>query len=382
MVTNVGPVSTGSTQWTDKVYLTLNGIIDQNAILVSTTPNGSALDPQGQYSTQTANFTIPIRYSGNVSIVVETNSNSTVDTYPNTTNNTAVQQIYVTPTPLADLVVSNVTAPSLTFPGQQATVDYTVTNKGPGPTNVGNYAEQIWLSVDKQRPNPGVGDILLTEIQYTGGVLQPGQGYDRSVTVTLPQGLVSGTYYLTAWVDPYGTVLQAELVQNVNPDDPNEIQNDNYKAGNSTTGGTQIIGTPVIPAPQPDVTVTSVTATPVAVATGQFTYQLDGHQQRPRRGRRSGRVRSLDGHGLPVQHADAECTRRARLDAGQLLALEQFGDRAELHQHADDHAQPGCRRALRHRRRPSRRRTPTRTTIPAARPPTSPAACRTWRSPT
>ena len=114
--------------------------------------------------------------------------------------------------------------------------------------------------------------MLLDEIQYDGGILQPGQGYDRSVTVTLPTGLVSGTYYLTAWADPYGTVLQAELATHTNPDDPNELQNDNYKAGNATTGGTEIIGAAVAPTLLPDVAVTAVTADPVGLATQPFTF--------------------------------------------------------------------------------------------------------------
>ena len=98
-----------------------------------------------------------------------------MDEYPNGGNDIAVQPDLRQPGPVPDLVVSNVTAPTLTFPGNQATVHYTVTNKGAGPTNLGTYAEQIWLTMDKQRPNPGKGDILLTEIQYTGGVLAPGR---------------------------------------------------------------------------------------------------------------------------------------------------------------------------------------------------------------
>ena len=270
VVTNVGAVSTGSAQWTDNVYLSLDGNASDGT-LIGSLPNGSALNPQQQYSTDAGAFVVPIRYSGTVYLIVQADANNGVDEYP-FTNGTTVTPFYVNPAPLADLVVSNVTAPALTFPGQQATVHYTVTNQGAGPTNLGNYAEQIWLTTDKQRPNPGKGDVLLTEIQYTGGVLVKGQGYDRTVTVTLPNGLVSGTYYLTAWVDPYGTLLQTEIATNINSDDPNEIQNDNYKAGNATTGGTQIIGVPpAAPAALPDVAV-SITADPIGAATQNFTF--------------------------------------------------------------------------------------------------------------
>ncbi len=271
VVTNTGPVSTGATAWTDDVYLSLDGQASDGTLIASLM-DGSSLDPQQQYVSTTPTFVIPDRYSGTVYLIVQADANGAVDEYPNT-NSTTVTPIYVNPLPLPDLVVSAVTAPSLTFAGNQATVHYTVTNKGPGATDLGNYAEQIWLTTDKQRPNPGKGDVLLQEIEYTGGPLASGAGYDRTVTVTIPTVALSGTYYLTAWVDPYGTLLQTELAPNINPDDPNEIQNDNYKAGNSATGGTEIIAPPAPPAaPLPDVAVTAVSADPVGAATQDFTF--------------------------------------------------------------------------------------------------------------
>src|SRR6476661_7950639 len=106
---------------------------------------------------------------------------------------------------------------------------------------------------DKNRPHPGQGDKLLTSLLYDGGVLANGAGYDRTITVTLPDSLVSGTYYLMPWVDPFGTLLENTLANNVNPDDPNEINNNNYKAR-----AIDLIGTPPPPpAPGPDVQVMS-----------------------------------------------------------------------------------------------------------------------------
>src|SRR3546814_4866928 len=89
-----------------------------------------------------------------------------------------------------------------------------------------SWTEQIWLTRDKNRPHPGQGDILLTTLTYDGGVLVEDAGYDREVTVTLPEGLVSGTYYIMPWVDPYVTLLEDSLAINVNPDDPHEINRD------------------------------------------------------------------------------------------------------------------------------------------------------------
>ena len=38
------------------------------------------------------------------------------------------------------------------------------------------------------------------------------------------------------WTDPYDVVLEDTLAVNVNPDDPNQIDNNNYKAGRSRVG--------------------------------------------------------------------------------------------------------------------------------------------------
>ena len=72
--------------------------------------------------------------------------------------------------------------------------------------------------------------------------------------------LQPGTYYITPWTDLYSAVLQDTLAMNVNPDDPNNLYSDNYKAA-------QI----AILAPLPDLIVTSVTAPAKAQGGDNFT---------------------------------------------------------------------------------------------------------------
>src|SRR5262249_17754840 len=95
-------------------------------------------------------------------------------------------------------------------------------------TLVSGWTDTIWLTRTKGRPNPNQGDILLTSVTHTGA-LDVKQGYDQDVKVTIPAQLDSGTYYITPWADPYGVVLQDELAVNVNPEDPPQTNNDNYK---------------------------------------------------------------------------------------------------------------------------------------------------------
>ncbi|MDN5787881.1 CARDB domain-containing protein, partial [Pseudorhodobacter sp.] len=86
--------------------------------------------------------------------------------------------------------------------------------------------------------------------------LAVGESYEMVVRVTIPADLPSGRYYITPWSDSYDVVAEDSLAINVNPDDPNEIDSNNYKGR-----AIDILGyTPV----RPDLVVSAVqTAGPV-----------------------------------------------------------------------------------------------------------------------
>ena len=84
------------------------------------------------------------------------------------------------------------------------------------------------------------------------GALALNESYERTVHVTIPKQIESGVYYITPWADAYDAVFEDLLAINLNPDDPNEFDNNNYKAR-----AVDIIGTPV--PPLPDLIVTSIT---------------------------------------------------------------------------------------------------------------------------
>ncbi|HEY6816092.1 MAG TPA: CARDB domain-containing protein, partial [Croceibacterium sp.] len=239
-VVNQGLVAANGT-WTDQVWLSLDDKITSDDILVSSHLNASALDSLKEYNTESNTFTIPKRFRGTVYVLVRTDSGGAIDEWPNDTlqSNVTAQELYVDPIPFADMVVDNVVTAAQAFEGDTVSVRYTVTNRGAGDTDRGQWAEQIWLTRDKNRPHPGQGDVLLSTLQYNGGVLEVGKGYDRELTLTLPTGLASGTYYIMPWVDPYGTLLEDSLATNVNPQDPNEINGSNYRAREIA-----IVGTP------------------------------------------------------------------------------------------------------------------------------------------
>ena len=46
----------------------------------------------------------------------------------------------------------------------------------------------------------------------------------------IPDNVARGQYYITVWSDTYDAILEDTLAVNINPDDPTEIDNNNYKA--------------------------------------------------------------------------------------------------------------------------------------------------------
>ncbi|MGA2068563.1 MAG: CARDB domain-containing protein, partial [Thermoguttaceae bacterium] len=266
-VINQGTVpATG--QWTDDVYLSLDGLIDSGATLLGSYGNQSALGPGANYQTEAGNLLIPLRDSGPAYLIVETNAGNTINTYPDVNDNTFVSPLSITPLPPADLVTSAVAAPDQAIDGSTVSVQYTVSNLGLAPTDVSNWTDTIWLTVDPKRPNPSKGDVLLATLPHGGilgndpSVLAPPQSYTVNTTVTLPAH-ITGQYYITAWADSLGDVFQSEQSGNTNPDDPNELNNDNFKARPIT----------ILQTPPPDLVVTSINPQPTGLGGDDYTVQ-------------------------------------------------------------------------------------------------------------
>src|SRR5690606_15331235 len=199
-VANLGPAATaiGGSRWNDAVFLSLNPTLDGGDLLLGTRQNGSSLAPGANYTT-TATFTLPREIAGNAYIIVVPDRGDAIDEMPTTGSDYYVMPIAIDalPVPPADLVMTNVTAPSEAFDGTSMVVRYRVENRGPGVTGTASWTDTIWLTTDKDRPNPGAQDISLGSVTHHG-VLQPGEGYEGSATVRLPPE-VRGQYYIMVW---------------------------------------------------------------------------------------------------------------------------------------------------------------------------------------
>src|SRR5262249_36491400 len=87
--------------------------------------------------------------------------------------------------------IPTVTVPDPSASGQNTTVSWRVENHGIGLTNTSNWTDYVWLTTD---PNGVNNRTLLGSFTHLGQ-LAVGDGYDRTATVRLPDG-ISGTYYI------------------------------------------------------------------------------------------------------------------------------------------------------------------------------------------
>ncbi|HEX7097138.1 MAG TPA: CARDB domain-containing protein, partial [Acidimicrobiales bacterium] len=251
-VVNRGSVATQG-RWKDNVYLSLDNKPGGDDILIGNLDNRSALATDESYRTETASLIVPIRAAGDYFVLVVADASGSIDEYPqpNEQNNIIARAIHVDPIPPADLVTSGVVAPAQAVYGGEIEVRFTVTNLGSGETDRAGWSDTVWLTRDKTRPNPGGnGGILLGTFTHEGR-LQVGDSYEQTVRVRIPQQIDSGIYYITPWADAYNAVLESHFANLANPDDPNELDSNNYKAR-----AVDIIGTPIPPLPDLQVFVT------------------------------------------------------------------------------------------------------------------------------
>ncbi|MEM9272984.1 MAG: CARDB domain-containing protein, partial [Cyanobacteria bacterium P01_F01_bin.143] len=271
-VKNQGKASTTAANWTDTVYLSLDDKISSDDIIVGRLTNGAALNPGESYQSTTDSFLIPLRFRGNVHLIVDTDSGNQVNELPQESNNFKAEQIKVeftndgsgggSPLP-ADLVTGGVIAPDRAFDGSTIEVSYKVTNRGVGTTNVDSWTDTIWLTRDRDRPSAGnrqdkSEDILLETITHTGEIPVDGV-YQETVSVTIPDQ-ITGEWYITPWSDTYDVVLEDTFDNNIDENE-NDIGNNNYQARPIT----------VLLTPPPDLVVEDVIATTEAKGGDPFS---------------------------------------------------------------------------------------------------------------
>ena len=224
-ITNQGTAPTQAPSWGDYVLLSrdpgitwsgydsLAGLDDQ---LINNQPfrafsvtNASYLEP-GQSYTQTVDVRLPVGSLGPFYLYVISDgigshfSPRPAVTELNEANNllrSAAFNVSLTPPP--DLQVTDAQAPSQAFSGQNATLSWTVTNNGAGPTANAFWSDAVYLSTDNVLDE--TDQLLLNS--FHGGVLAAGGSYVTTRTIPLPIG-VTGDLFLLVKSDVNDVVFE------------------------------------------------------------------------------------------------------------------------------------------------------------------------------
>ncbi|MFN9744981.1 MAG: CARDB domain-containing protein, partial [Betaproteobacteria bacterium] len=263
-VGNFGSLPT-SGQWSDYIYLSLDGTVSADDVLVGRLDSAAALAPGESYTNASALVDIPIRYRGSAYLIVVADATNRVEEYPGEANNARAERLQIEAVPFSDLVTSDVVAPDQAVHGSRIEVRYRVGNRGSATTrgdnaSVNSWTDSVWLTVDRTRPSPWKGDIRLAQVTHTGH-LAVGQDYLGTLDVQIPEGLRSGQYFITVWSDTYDAILEDTLASNVNPDDAAQIDNNNYKARPIAVLGTT-----------PDLVVSQVIAPTAGAAASDYSF--------------------------------------------------------------------------------------------------------------
>lgn len=196
-VRNEGPGSTLDREWIDKVYLSLDELLDDNDIQGAARNTPGALNSGGSYA-NSATFTLPNGINNRYFVFVVTNDyHQLIEKDESNNLGIAVTKVNVQLTPPADLQVSTVTPPNNAFSGQQIEVIYTVQNAGTGKTGGLGWNDVLYLSREEVL-NPA--SAIKLKVNYYPEELSAGGSYTQRVTASLPD-TISGNYYVYVVTD-------------------------------------------------------------------------------------------------------------------------------------------------------------------------------------
>jgi RHS repeat-associated protein len=192
-VKNQGAVAATGT-WIDRLFLGNNNALDNPTKVSFGDYAFTGTIAAGQTITRIQEITLPIDWSGDRWISVQTDATGTIYEHTAESNNTtiAASPIIVELSPFPNLQITSVTAPATAFAGQQTTVRWTVSNTGSGATNASAWSDQVWLSLDA---TIDAGDILLGSLANLS-YLNPGESYTNSLDVTFPEKIAANYYFL------------------------------------------------------------------------------------------------------------------------------------------------------------------------------------------
>jgi large repetitive protein len=209
-VLNQGTRDTRATKWVDGIYLSLDRTLDTQDLLLGVILQEGMLSA-GQSYTGTTTIGLPQALkAGNYYLLVQTDAGNAVAEFSYETNNVARTPVSIVAAPVADLQVTQVSAPERAIFGQQIAGNYTVANLGNTVTSTNTWIDSIYLSRDKVLDT--TTDRFVGSVSHAGSLAVNGS-YTQNYQIDLPTDLV-GPYYLFVKTDASQKVYEGNSYNN------------------------------------------------------------------------------------------------------------------------------------------------------------------------
>ncbi len=201
--------------WIDRIYLSDDNLLDDSDLAIFDFEITDNLNAGETYSHQKI-LQLPLNLIGTKYVIVKVDANA--DLVEDGSNNIAVSEpIYITPPPLPNLVVTDITLPDNVFSGTQLQFQYTVTNQGEAPAS-GNWKDIIWqedflIFLQDTRDHHHQNRTPWGTRNNPVG-LMPGESYIGTFTIETPY-VYQGYIYILIETDGHDNIIE-ELDANNN----------------------------------------------------------------------------------------------------------------------------------------------------------------------
>ncbi|MBX3418456.1 MAG: carboxypeptidase regulatory-like domain-containing protein [Pirellulaceae bacterium] len=210
-VGNFGLAATNAEWWHDDVYLSTDPFLSSDDLRIGSVIRSNRL-LAGQEYTASRDLEIPIDLSGNFYVIVVTDSGNRVEEGAGESNNVLASSSAVTVTlsPVPDLAVVSVSAPTEAFSAQSMVISWTVQNVGMAEAFGRNWYDSVYLSLDQVFDRQS--DIYLG-FRTRRDPLAAGEQYTQQGSFFIPFGL-TGQFYVFVVTDSGNVVHERGALAN------------------------------------------------------------------------------------------------------------------------------------------------------------------------
>lgn len=193
-VKNDGTGATRSGFWYDRIYLSKDTVLDGTDYNLKTLNRTANLQADSTY-TRSETVKLPDFISGGYYFFVKTDINNNEYEHGSENNNSRISDsINVILTPPADLIVTDLVAPSIVSNREQVNVSYYTINDG-GSSTSGYFYDRIYIST-----NSVFNSNAIALVDVYQGTLQAGDTHVVSRSVNIPNN-ISGQAYWYVFTD-------------------------------------------------------------------------------------------------------------------------------------------------------------------------------------